>query len=407
MQNSFNTISVLGILPASPDTKSNGIQCYLSLLYLLRSLPGMVYTSGPGKDHAGTSHYALSCEGVYIPENILIASESLVDSLRIVILPDHIDGLECQIYDYLRCLPDARIQFVNIVLAPLAVFADERQRPSATMYDYRDSFIYFNKLFSPPGFCKVDIYQEPVYRELISEIANSSLHSTSNKVQQGKNLLIYSGKGHFAVSSQISAEIKEIRAIASQKNLDFALITRTWPHAKQEYLQTLKNSAGLILLDPFTNVIRDALMLGVPVFCPMEGIDYDCYGVTSNAKAFVEMIGNGHEIQRWALDRHFRLARFNHIKQSLFCEAINRMLRNADNSIGEIVVPYSPDLLQASMQISGNLRMHCVVGSLSTATHAIHDAQDALDILANSEGSEISIQYRQTADEYFARGKGH
>ena len=327
----------------------------------------------------------------------------LLDGIRLVILPDHIDGLSCAIYDHLRCEYSNNIRYLNIILAPLFAFSDRTLRPMETTYDERDSFVYFNKNFLPPGFHAYDIYQEPTYEYILRLISEGEEISEAESRQNRVNLLIYSGKGHFAVDAPISDEIKIIKQYFDDRGGSHKLITRTWPNSKVDYIQLMLDSAGLILLDPFTNVIRDALMLGLPVFAPINGIDYDTYGVTRSALSFIDLLNQRNQIKKRAWDRHFSLARFNIVKQSIFFETVRKMTLNHSVDSGRIAVPFSPSLVEASIAFVLELQAKCVVvGSLSTATHAINSASDAFEIILNSQNSSTAIEYRQVANHYFS-----
>ena len=311
-------ITTLVILPVNPDPRSNGIQCYLSLVGQLSSLPGVAYTSGQGCNDSGKAYYNSTWHGCYIAEILLMQDKSLFGALQFVILPDHIDGLACQVYDYLRCEAGDVIQYINLVLAPLYVFGDNNSRPIETMYDNRDSFIFFNKHFLPPDYHLLDIYQEPNlgYLHNVIPVLDAGLNEYPHPVP--KTLAIYAGKGHYAVDHSISGEISDIKDYLDSRGIGFSLITRSWPESKQAYLQLIADSIGLIMLDPFTNVLRDALLLGVPVFSAVDGIDYQCYGVSRVASSFINSLSQRRNIREYALSRQFGLARFNLLKQSLF-----------------------------------------------------------------------------------------
>lgn len=389
-------ISILIILPASPDPRSNGIQCFNSLVDLCRFLPGVAYTSGD----CGASHYKLYHKGRYLPEMELLQNPRLLEQINLVIVPDHIDGLNCRIYDYLRCEGGEGIRYINIVLAPLYVFSDKDVRPVKTMYDERDCFIYFNRLFAPPGFNACDVYQEPSYNYLLESGHYRAELDIIDKEGPAREVLVYAGKGHFAVDSQISNQVHSIRKRLDEQSIGFKLITRTWPENKEHYIELMANSFGLIIADPFTNVIRDALMLGLPVFSTVNGIDYDVTGISNNAAAFFKLSTMRHKIRALAWERHFSLSRFNLMKQSLFFEAVRELANRRSTISRKIVIPFSSALQNASLQVAQHLRKTCVVGSLSTATHAIDDAMDAIDILENLQTSSAAINYRTIAREY-------
>jgi len=394
-------ITILVLLPASPDPRSNGIQCYLSLVSLLKSLPGVAYTSGPGHNDAGTAYYMATWQGHYIPEGSLIQDTSLLAALRVVLLPDHIDGLACQIYDYLRCEGADTLQYINMVLAPLYVFSDKNLRPIETMYDNRDLFIYFNKHFLPPGYHASDIYQEPDFGDLHTILLGIEGSLDQNPPPSCKNLAIYAGKGHFAIDHSASCAISEIKSYLDSRGLGLSLITRSWPENKQVYLRLVAESIGLILLDPFTNVIRDALMLGVPVFSTHDGIDYECFGVSRDPTSFINTLAKRKSIREHAWSRHFSLTRFNLLKQSLFFESIRKLLIDQKAGLGSAFIPYTAELQQASLLLARDLLKQCVVGSLCTATQAVTSSDEAIEIMINPDSSAVAAGYRQIAIKYF------
>jgi hypothetical protein len=396
-------ITILVLLPASPDPRSNGIQCYLSLVGPLKLLPGVAYTSGPGYNDLGTAHYMATWQGHYIPESLLMQDKTLLSALRVVLLPDHIDGLFCQIYDYLRCEGAGNIQYINMVLAPLYVFSDKNLRPIETMYDNRDSFVYFNKHFLPPGYHAMDIYQEPDCGDLYSILPAIEVNLDQNPPSSCKNLVIYAGKGHYAIDPSASSAISEIKSYLDSRGLGLSLITRTWPESKQVYLQLIAESIGLVMLDPFTNVIRDALMLGVPVFSTIRGIDYECFGVSSDATSFISTLAKRKSIREHAWSRHFSLSRFNLLKQSLLFESIRKLVIDQKAGLGSIFIPYTAELQQASLLLARDILKQCVVGSLSTATHAVTSADEAIEIMINPESSAVAAGYRQIANDYFVQ----
>ena len=393
----IDVISLLVILPASPDPRSNGIQCFSGLVDLCRFLPGVAYTSGD----SGADHYKLMHKGRYFPESILLQNQCLLKQIRIVVLPDHIDGLGCNIYDYLRCEGGDAIRYINLVLAPLYGFADESVRPMITMYDERDSFVYFNDLFAPPGLCVRDVYQEPSYEYLFGSKSHGREAGDIDQECSTGDFLLYAGKGHFAVDSSTSSEICLIRKHLEARGVGCTLITRTWPVSKDHYVDLMSSSFGLLILDPFTNVIRDALMLGLPVFSATNGIGYNVFGVANDATSFFSLSRQRHKIKAHAWDRHFSRSRFNLIKQSLFFETIRMLLNGKSNLTDQIVIPFSPALKQASTEFAQELQRSCVVGSLSTATHAVENASEAVAILENSAATSVATEYRKIASGYF------
>jgi len=394
-------ITLLVLLPASPDPRSNGIQCYLSLVGPLQSLPGVAYTSGPGENDLGTAHYMATWQGHYIPESSLMQDKTLLSGLRVVLLPDHIDGLFCQIYDYLRCEGADTIQYINMVLAPLYVFSDKNFRPIKTMYDNRDLFVYFNKHFLPAGYHAMDIYQEPNFADLFKILSAIEVNVDQNPSPNGKNVVIYAGKGHYAIDQSASYAISEIKNYLDSRGLGLSLITRSWPESKQVYLRLMAESIGLIMLDPFTNVIRDALMLGVPVFSTAGGIDYECFGVSRDAASFINTLDKRKSIREHAWSRHFSLSRFNLLKQSLLFESIRKLLIDQKAGLGSVFMPYTAELQQASLLLARDILKQCVVGSLSTATHAVTSADEAIEIMINPDSSAVAAGYRQVANSYF------
>jgi hypothetical protein len=394
-------ITILVLLPASPDPRSNGIQCYLSLVGPLKLLPGVAYTSGPGYNDLGTAHYMATWQGHYIPESLLLQDKTLLAALRVVLLPDHIDGLACQIYDYLRCEGSDTIRYINMVLAPLYVFSDQSLRPIETMYDNRDLFVYFNKHFLPSGYHAMDIYQEPNSVDLHKILSAIEVTVDHNSPPNCKNAVIYAGKGHYAIDHSASCAISEIKSYLDSRGLGLSLITRSWPESKHVYLQLMAESIGLILLDPFTNVIRDALMLGVPVFSTLDGIDYECFGVSRDATSFINSLANRKSIREHAWSRHFSLSRFNLLKQSLFFESIRKLLIDQKAGLGSVFIPYTAELQQASLLFARDLLKQCVVGSLCTATQAVTSADEAIEIMINPDSSAVAAGYRQVANNYY------
>ncbi len=395
--------SALVILPSSPDPRSNGIQSYLSLVDNLKNLRGVVYTSGP----TGNDHYSIHMRGHYIPEDILIDKIELIANLSLVVLPDHIDGLGSKIYDVARCTCSDSTKFINVVLAPIFVFADRSLRPAEVTYDCRDYFVYFNKLFAPTCLCVKDVYQEPSFDYLFESNSFSLLGAASQQLGHASgDVLVYAGKGHYSVSVEAEGELRAIKDYLDSSQIDTKLITRIWPASKQEYIGLLAKAAGLILLDPFTNLVRDALMLGVPVFSAVAGIDYDSYGISKTANSFLTLFSKRSQIANSAWDRHYSLARFNVSKQSIFFQAVCKMLDSCDStvpsSLKDIVIPFAPEFYNSSLELARELRRYCVVGNLSAATHSISAIEEAWSIMLNVPGSTVAAEYRQIAADYFS-----
>jgi hypothetical protein len=398
----LDEFSVLVILPSSPDPRSNGIQSYLSLVDNLKNLRGVVYTSGPmGKDH-----YSTHMPGYYIQEDILINKIGLIANVSLVVLPDHIDGLGSKIYDIARCTCSDSTKFINVVLAPIFVFADRSLRSMEVTYDCRDYFVYFNKLFAPTYLCAKDVYQEPSFDYLFDSDSFSLLGAASQQLgHSSDDVLVYAGKGHYCVSAEAEGELRTIKDYLDSSQIDTKLITRLWPSSKQEYTALLAKAAGLILLDPFTNLVRDALMLGVPVFSAVTGIDYNSYGIAKTADSFLTLISKRSQIAKSAWDRHYSLARFNIMKQSIFFQAVHKMLDSCDStvpsSLRNIVIPFTPEFYNSSLELASELRRYCVVGNLSAATHSICAIDEAWSIMLNAPGSTLPAEYRQVAADYF------
>ena len=88
--------------------------------------------------------------------------------------------------------------------------------------------------------------------------------------------------------------------------------------SKQDYIRLLQYSAGLILLDPFTNVVRDSLMIGTPVYSTTEGIDYISNGITTTPDDFIALLESRDAIRTGAWDRHDMLTRLNLTKSFVY-----------------------------------------------------------------------------------------
>jgi hypothetical protein len=78
-------------------------------------------------------------------------------------------------------------------------------------------------------------------------------------------------------------------------------------------------------------------------------------------------------------------------------------MKDRQCGVDKVVLPYSHALHQASILKALDLRKQCVVGSLSTATHAITSANQAFEIMIDSKSSTVASGYRQIATEYFSQ----
>ena len=218
-------IKTLILLPGYFNKKSNGLQAYVSLATSLASLEEVAFTSGQPDGSNCSEEYNELCEGKYVSEKTLLESTERIKHIKNVVLPDHIDGLFCGIYDHLRCNGESDIKFINLVLAPLYIFHDPHVRPIETMYDERDFFIYFNSKFCPSNYKVLDVYQEPTFDYLARMRYNEQDETVGNL----KYLSIYAGKGHFALDDKGAKKIREINEYFKSRDIYTTLITRSWP----------------------------------------------------------------------------------------------------------------------------------------------------------------------------------
>ena len=383
-------MSILVLLPSDPVHYSNGFNAYLSIIDHLYLIPGTLFTSAESDQAPDAGlFYSSRLPGSYIPENSILDSTWLLESIDYLILPDHIDGLFTKIYDILRCSNRA-IGFINLVFAPLYAFEDPAIRPWQTMYDERDYFIFFNRHFSPTPV--QDIYLEPSYSDLFAFMAGATLPHDNKR----KSVVIYAGKGHFALNGREAKSVQEVLEYSLKTGKDFELVTRTSPSCRNEYFEKLIAASFLIVLDPFTNLVRDALLCGTPVFCPIPGIDYRTYGMASNSESLALLLDLRKEIALQALERHKSMASGN-VKRMLRLIVGIKMLITSGRLYQNLLIPYSVHLAEMQYSFSSKLRNYSVVGELSSHTHRIDQVDHAIQILMDDPRSDINHQYRAVA----------
>ena len=187
-----------------------------------------------------------------------------------LLVPDDIGGTRSTLASPFKESPQcARIY--TIAYAPIDIFAEDSSTAFIDEHDSRHRIIYFAKWIMPPRLRisnAIDIYQEPEPSVELMSAMQRNLHQSGDTPPA---LAIYAGKGVYKLSDHNKKIFKIILESFNDKHASIELITRHSPPHKNDLYDLLAKCRLLICLDPFSNIEREAVMLGCSVWKPNPG----------------------------------------------------------------------------------------------------------------------------------------
>lgn len=225
----------------------------------------------------------------YSTESEFIASKWMETGRSFhLLLPDDAEGTRSALVGPLKDHSCCKRIYI-IAYAPMLVFAPIDRDDFFSTYDDRHRVIFFDKWIMPRSLREaqaIDIYQEPdPPAELLHAMQARGCHFPE---MPKPRLAIYAGKGVYRLSSRNKETFRIVLDIFESRGAAVELITRFSPSSKQALYDLLSKCSLLVCLDPFSNIEREAVLLGCRVWKPNPGqtghIPGIYYGEISNSQ---------------------------------------------------------------------------------------------------------------------------
>ena len=260
----------------------------------------------------------------YKTEKELKIANKILTSPYCLLLPDDLEGCKSNIVEKLRNSSQCKRIYI-IVYAPLLIFSQGEDTELFDSIDDRYRFIFFAEWLMPPGLREAgtfDIYQEPdISLELQNAISRVSLTK-----KQDLNIAIYAGKGIYNLNAHNSSMFSKLIDCSISRKCKIELITRFSPSNKIRLYDLLSMSDLLVCLDPFSNIEREALVLGCRVWKPNPGQNGKIPGIYyGNLSRFQlnEILDSSSSCKKQISDTYMQysqiLKRFSEAKMKTLC----------------------------------------------------------------------------------------
>lgn len=221
---------------------------------------------------ASVDLYQKNFQTSYSNENdIVCKGELLLDSNYSLLLPDDTEGTRSLIVDDLKKHSLCKRIYV-IAYAPLFVFSQKEEVDDFEGFDERYRLIFFSDWIMPRSLRlanSLNLYQEPKLPVELEQRVPSNVKQ--DKVQSTLKIAIYAGKGIYKLSKKNQQSFAKIVKSLKRTGGEIKLITRNNPPNKDQLYSLLAECNLLVCLDPFSNLEREALVLGCRVWKPNAG----------------------------------------------------------------------------------------------------------------------------------------
>ena len=326
-----------------------------------------------------------------------------------LLLPDHIEGTRSTLATPLKDSPQcARVY--TIAYAPSDIFAVDASASLISQDDNRQRIVYFDKWIMPPCLRisgAIDIYQEPEpSKELISALQRN-LHQSGDAPA---GLAIYAGKGIYKLSDHNKKAFRIILEFFKAKHASIELVTRHSPPHKHALYDLIAKCGLLICLDPFSNIEREAVMLGCSVWKPNPGQPGNIPGIfygelcESQIQAIHRQASSGKRgVSESYMQYSGLLKRSSTTKLAMLCKAIKH----------DMLVAIEQECATAENSLLAARLIHCISDQLKTEamqmraiySKCIHPMnkipelnnsltlESALNLLQGEPSSTIEVEY--------------
>jgi hypothetical protein len=332
-----------------------------------------------------------------------------------LLLPDHIEGTRSTLAIPLKDSPQcARIY--TIAYAPSDIFAGDNSTAFISDHDNRHRIIYFAKWIMPPhlrNLGAIDIYQEP---ELSAELISARQRSLHHSEGTPPELAIYAGKGNYRLSDHNKEIFKIILESFNVNHARIELITRHSPPHKHALFDLLAKCRLLICLDPFSNIEREAVILGCSVWKPNPGQAGKIPGIyygdlcESQLQAILSAAASD---RRHVSERYLQyselLRRSSITKLVMLCKAIEhdmlvamgQLCATAKNSLlaDRLILCFSDQLKTEAMQMR-DMYSKCIhpMVKIPELNNSL-PLESALNLLQGAPSSATEVEYESTCSK--------